>query len=361
MADGEEKSFAATAKRRSEARKQGQVARSPELSGALTLVALIVALHALLPGAAGASLLADVQNGFHFNPGDTLTFADAQHRGQMLLLSVSRLTLPALLLALALGLAANIAQVGFQVTPEALAPQWTRLNPLSGAKRLLSLRGTVELLKGLLKLALIGGLCFVTLRDAVESGPLLGLMGAPLPQALGVLGGILWTLGLRVGVALFVLAVADYAFQKHQFEKNLRMSISEIKEESKQSEGDPKVKARVRKLQREISRRRMMQDVPKATVVVTNPTHYAVALQYEAGMSAPRVVAKGQDEVARRIREIARENGVPLVENKPLAQALHKTVEIGHDIPGDLYEAVAQVLAFVYRTHRRRPPRPVTA
>jgi flagellar biosynthetic protein FlhB len=206
-----------------------------------------------------------------------------------------------------------------------------------------------------LKLALISGICAGSIRDAIFSGQLLGLMGVPLSQSLGVVGQILWTLGLRVSAALLILAVADYAFQRYQNEKSLRMSISEIKQEQKQSEGDPKTKARIRKIQREIARRRMMHDVPKATVVVTNPTHYAIALLYEPGMGAPKVLAKGQDEVAKRIKEIASENRVPLVENRPLAQALHKTVEIGHDVPSELYEAVAQVLAFVYRTYGRRP------
>ncbi len=364
MAEGEEKSFPATPRRREEARKKGQVARSAELGGAATLFALVLALHALLPGAAGASLLADIHGGFLFGAHDTLTAADAQRRAMGGVFTAGRVVLPALLLALVLSLAAGIGQVGFGITPEAAAPQWQRINPASGFQRLLSLRGSVELLKGLCKLALIAGICAATLRDAITSGRLLGLMGTPLPLALGVVGDILWTLGLRVGAALLILAVADYAFQKYQHEKSLRMSASEIKQESKQSEGDPKTKARIRKIQRELARRRMMQDVPKATVVVTNPTHYAVALLYEAGMGAPRVVAKGQDEVARRIREIARENRVPLVENRPLAQALHRTVEIGRDIPGDLYEGVAQVLAFVYRTYGRRtsrPARPATA
>ena len=215
----------------------------------------------------------------------------------------------------------------------------------------------MELLKGLLKLSLISGLCWGTLHGAWESGELLRLCRSPLPNTLETVGALLWTLGLRVAAVLFLLAAADYAYQRYEYEKGLRMSITEIKQEMKQSDGDPHTKSRIRRLQREMSKRRMMQDVPKATVVVTNPTHYAVALLYEPGMGAPKVLAKGQDEIARRIKEIARENNVPLVENRPLAQALHRAVEIGHEIPGDLYEAVAQVLAFVFRTHKRRPRR----
>ena len=357
MAEGEEKSFPATPRRREEARKKGQVARSPELGAAATLLALVVALHALLPGDAGTSLLGDVQEAFRFRGHDALTFGQAQHWQVVGLTWIGRLVLPALLLALVLALAAGVGQVGFAVTPEALTPQWERLNPASGLKRLFSRRSTIELFKGLLKLGLIGGICWGTLRGAFETGVFLRLAQMPLTDTMATVGALLWTLGLRSAGVLFVLAAADFAYQKYEHEKSLRMSMSEIKQEMKQSDGDPHTKGRIRRLQREMSKRRMMQDVPKATVIVTNPTHYAVALQYEAGMGAPKVVAKGQDEVARRIREIARENNVPLVENKPLAQALHRAVEIGHEIPGDLYESVAQVLAFVFRTHKRRPRR----
>ncbi|MBV9849490.1 MAG: flagellar biosynthesis protein FlhB [Armatimonadetes bacterium] len=360
MPEGEEKSFPATPKRREEARKKGQVARSAELGAAATLLALILALHVLLPGDAGLSLLRDTQAAFRFGGHDALTFGDVQRWQMTGLLWAGRLLLPTLLLALALGLAVGVGQVGFHIAPEALAPQWQRVNPASGLKRLFSLRGTVELVKSLLKLLFIGGVCYGALHGVIASGEMLGLTRKPLPEALGVVGGLLWMLGLRVAVALFILAIADYAYQKYDHEKNLRMSMSEIKQEMKQSEGDPQVKARVRRLQREMSKRRMMQDVPKATVVITNPTHYAVALHYEHGMGAPKVLAKGQDEIARRIKEIAQENNVPLVENKPLAQTLYRTVEIGDEIPADLYEAVAQVLAFVFRTYSRRPRRQST-
>ncbi len=357
MPEGEEKSFPATPKRREEARKKGQVARSPELGAAATLLALLATLHALLPGDAGLSLVGDVRTAFRFSGHDTMTFGDAQHWQMVGLTGIGRLVLPALLLALALALVAGVGQVGFAVTPEALTPQWERVNPASGVKRLFSRRGTVELFKGLLKLGLIGGICWGTLRGVFATGEFMRASQLPLTETMSLVGGLLWTLGLRCAAALFILAAADFAYQKYEHEKSLRMSMSEIKQEMKQSEGDPHTKGRIRRLQREMSKRRMMQDVPKATVVVTNPTHYAVALHYEPGMGAPKVVAKGKDEIARRIKEIARESRVPLVENKPLAQALHRSVEIGHDIPGDLYESVAQVLAFVFRTHKRRPRR----
>ena len=357
MPEGEEKSFPATPRRRQEARKKGQVARSAEFGAALTLLALVLALHALLPGEAGLSLLRDMGTAFRFSPHDSdFTFVTVQQWQMRGIGWAASLLLPAGLLAVVLSLAAGIGQVGFAATPEALAPQWSRLNPASGFKRLLSMRGSVEALKGLLKMALVGGICYNTLRHAIESGDLLRTMRMPLPEAVGVAGSLIWTLGLRVSVVLLILAVADFAYQKYEFEKSLKMSLSEIKQEMKQSDGDPQIKARIRRTQREMSKRRMMQDVPKADVIVTNPTHFAVALRYEPGASAPKVVAKGQDEIAAKIREIAREHKVPLVENKPLARTLYQSVEIGHPIPADLYEAVAQVLAFVYRTYGRRRP-----
>ena len=270
------------------------------------------------------------------------------------MLWAAKLILPVMLLALTLGLAANIGQVGLKVTPESLAPKWNRLNPVEGFKRLFSTQGAFTLFKGMVKMAIVGSISYATIKDALLSGGLLDTMRMPLPEALGVVGGVLWTLGLRVSATLLLLAVGDFAWQRHQTEKSLKMSASEIKQEMKQSDGDPQIKGKIRQLQRAMARRRMMQDVPKADVVVTNPTHYAVALQYESSAGAPKVLAKGADEVARAIRELAAEHGIPRVENKPLARTLFATVEIGEFIPPDLYEAVAQVLAFVYRTHGRR-------
>ncbi len=355
MADGEEKSFPATPKRREEARKRGQVARSAELGAAATLLAVVAALHALLPSDAGLSFLRDLQSSFQFNPHDTAFTFETVHQQQIRgLVWGGKILLPVGLLALALALISGIGQVGFAVTPEALHPKWERLNPASGFKRLVSVRGSVEALKGVLKMGLVGGICYTALRNAVQSGELLALMREPLPQTVAVVGGLLWTIGLRVSAVLMILAVADYAYQKYDFEKSLKMSLSEIKQEHKQSDGDPLIKAKIKRLQREMSKKRMMADVPKADVVITNPTHFAVALRYERGSFAPKVVAKGQDEMAARIREVAREHKVPLVENKPLARSLYATVEIGRDIPPDLFEAVAQVLAFVYKTHGRK-------
>jgi len=360
---GEEKSFPATQRRRDQARKEGNVARSPEFGAATTLLAMVVALHAALPGAMGESLLDNIHVAFRFSPSELNFNLGSAHAWQVQgIFWAGRIIVPALALAMILGVAVNIGQVGFQVTPETLAPKFERVNPLSGFKRLFSMRGTVELIKGLAKMAIVGGICYSIVHGAVAGG-LLTATGSSLRNTMSVVGGLLWAIGIRVSVALLILAVADYAYQRYDYEKNLKMSASEMKQEMKDTDGDPHTKARIRRIQREMSKKRMMQDVPKADVVITNPTHFAIALVYESvpgKPSAPKVIAKGADFIAQQIKELARDHKVPIVENKPLAQKLYKTVEVGQEIPGDMYEAVAQVLAFVYRTYGRKnaPRRP---
>jgi flagellar biosynthetic protein FlhB len=206
----------------------------------------------------------------------------------------------------------------------------------------------VELLKGLLKASILLGMLYTVMKNEREL--LLSIMMYPLDKGAGIIIGKIWGLALRMALVLFIIALFDYAYQKWEFEKSIKMSKQEIKEEYKQMEGDPKIKAKIRQKQRELAQRRMMSDVPKADVVVTNPTHIAVAIQYDQhNMSAPLVVAKGEDRIAQKIREIAEEHDIPIVENKPLARALMKQVEIGESIPEDLYRSVAEVLAFVYK------------
>jgi flagellar biosynthetic protein FlhB len=355
MSDGEEKSFPASPRKRAEARKKGQVAKTPELATSAVLLALVSAMHVALPGYAGQSLISNIQSAFAFNPANVEFNFNTVHLWQeRALLWTGRIVLPALLLAMVLGVVANVAQVGFEATPESLAPKWDRVNPVNGLKRLFSARGFVELAKGIAKMAIVGGICYSAVRGAIEDETMIKLMGVSLSVTMSTVGALLWTIGIRVSVWLFLLAVADYAYQKYDLEKNLKMTLTEVKDEMKQSEGDPQMKAKVRRMQREMAGKRMMKDVPTADVVVTNPTHFAVALKYDEESGAPIVVAKGQDLIAQKIKEIARENRVPIVENRPLARKLHKAVEIGQQIPGDLYEAVAQVLAFVYRTYGRR-------
>ena len=263
------------------------------------------------------------------------------------------LVAPVVLFLLVAALVANYAQVGVLFTGQPLMPKANRLSPLTGIKRIFSARGLVELAKGLFKIGAVSYLTWLTI--AAEADRMVAFMDMGIGQILLLSGNIVLTLAFRITLLLLVMAILDYAFQRWDYEKNLRMTKQEVKEELKQQEGDPQQRARVRSLQREMSQRRMMGDVEQADVVVTNPTHIAVALKYKSDtMDAPIVLAKGQRLVAERIKELAREAGVPLVENKPLARALFKTAQIGEQIPEELFKAVAEVLAFVFQLRRRK-------
>jgi flagellar biosynthetic protein FlhB len=245
------------------------------------------------------------------------------------------------------GVVANLAQVGFMFSQEALRPDFSRVNPLTGLRRIFSGRGLVELIKSLLKLAVIGLVVYTTLRDNFDTIAASSRMS--LSGAVSSLAGVAAAVGLRAAVVMLVIAAADYVFQRREFEKSLRMTRQELVEEMKRNE-NIQLKSRIRARQRQLAMSRMMSAVPQADVVITNPTHLAIAVRYDrAQMTAPQVVAKGQRLIAERIRQEARAHKVPVVENKPLARALFKSVEVGHEIPVDLYQAVAEVLAFVYR------------
>lgn len=242
----------------------------------------------------------------------------------------------------------NLAQVGFMISLKRIKPDLKKINPLSGFKRFMSLRLLFDLAKNLGKLGLVAGVAYITMMEAWEELP--GLVDMETIDIFLYLMNLCLILFWRCLLAYVVLAVLDWAYQKWDFEKNLKMSKQEIKDEYKQTEGDPKVKSRIRSLQMEMSRKRMMAEVPGADVVITNPTHLAVALKYDAAaMPAPTIVAMGANKLAERIKEIARENLIPIIEDKPLAQALYHGAEVGDTIPPDLFEAVATILAHVYR------------
>jgi flagellar biosynthetic protein FlhB len=248
--------------------------------------------------------------------------------------------------------AAAYGQVGFLVTTEPLVPKFERIDPIAGLRRLISFRSIFRLFVSLGKLAIVGGTIYLYLSRKINELPLLMDM-APMQVFVYMLKSMFMVM-LLTALVLVVLAAIDYGYQRYQHERDLRMTPEQVREELKRTEGDPLVKARVRQIQRDLARRRMMQDVPKADVVVRNPTHFAVALKYEAKtMKAPKVVAKGMNLIAERILEIARENRVPTVENKPLARALYKMVDLGDEIPVKLYRAVAEVLAYVYQLKKR--------
>jgi flagellar biosynthetic protein FlhB len=261
---------------------------------------------------------------------------------------------PVFLVLPIVGAAATIVQTGPLLTGHGLKPDLDRVNPISAFRRLFSARSLVEMLKAMAKVSLVS---FLVWRVYVEStGQILALGSSDVRSSTIVLMDIVMRLGITAGVALLTLAVLDYVYQRWEFQRSARMTKDELKEENKQSEGSPQTRARIRTLQRKLSRSRMMHEVPTADVVITNPTHLAVALSYRADeMAAPRLVAKGADFLAQRIREVAAEANVPIVENKPLAQTIYRTVDVNAEIPTALFQAVAEVLAYIYTLRGRNP------
>ena len=345
---GQEKTEKATSKKKETARNKGQVAISREVSSAMVLLASLGFFY--FGGSWMFWNLSEIITRVFQNLG-TLQFNTINDASVFSLEVLSRLLaiLIPLLLPLAIfGLAANILQVGFKFSTEAISPKFNKLNPISGMKRLVSLKAFVELAKSILKLLFIGTIAYILVKSDMEAFPL--LIHQEVGQILIFIARVSLKISFFVCLALVVLAVLDFLYQRWQHEKDLKMTKQEVKDEQKQTHGDPKVKGRIRSMQLEMARRRMMEAVPEADVVITNPTHLAIAIKFSAEeMMAPVVLAKGAGHVAQRIKEIAAEHQVPLVEDKPLAQALFKMVELGDYIPAELYRAVAEVLAYVYR------------
>jgi flagellar biosynthetic protein FlhB len=260
---------------------------------------------------------------------------------------------PVLITVLVAGILANFVQVGLVFSAEALEPKFSKIDPFKGFQRLFSLKSFAELTKSIVKLCIVSYVAYVTVKDEMEVLP--SLMDRSIGDIMVYMGEISFKIILRTSWVLIVLAVLDYVYQRWEYEKGLRMSRQEIKDEYKQTEGDPLMKARIRRIQREMARKRMMAKVPKADVVITNPDHIAVALEYDQlRMFAPVVVAKGVGFIAEKIKEIARQNNVPIIENKPLAQVLNKMVKVNEVIPENLYKAVAEVLAYIYGLKEKR-------
>lgn len=354
-----EKSFDATPHRRQQAREKGQVAYSQDLGSAALLVAAAFILRMLGPQVADTA--AQVMHHQLAEVGDLQADSGAVLAGAGRLGgALGMALLPVFGLLMLSSALASIFQTGFLFVPQRLAPDFNRLSPLQGLKRIFSLQGTMKLGFGMFKVAIVTAVSasVITLRNeeiltagALSPGQLCVLTTDVALQAL------LW-----VGVALLILAVADFLFQKWKHEQDLKMTHQEIKEEMKNLQGDPQVIARRRQVQRQMALNRMGQEVPQADVVVTNPTELAIALRYDAvTMAAPVVVAKGAGVVAQRIRRLALENNVPIVERKPLAQLLYKEVDTGHPVPDKSFAAVAEVLAYVYQLKGKKPPKPPQA
>lgn len=347
----EDKTEAATPRRRREARLEGQVARSAELSSALVLLACLLMLKLAGPGLA-SRLQGLIITSLTDFPRQDLVVGDVTSKLVRILLEVGTAFAPLIIGVAVIGFAGSAIQVGLVVSGKALQAKGERLNPIPGIGRMFSRRAMVEVAKSVAKVSVIGYIVYSFLQDRYPE--IASLAGTGYLTTCTEIGKLTWELLFRASLALLVIAGFDYAFQKTQLEKQLRMTKQEVKEDAKRTEGDPLIKSKIRQKQREMSQRRMMQEVPKADVVITNPTHYAVALRYDALRStAPIVVAKGQRLIAQRIREIAESNNVPIVENVQLARALYASVDIGEEIPAELYQAVAEILAYVYRLSHR--------
>ncbi len=343
----EDRTESATSFRKEEFRKQGIVAQSRELTSVVLFLASGMAFVFLSQG-----LL--IQFGelsrwaFQFGPLPTLNPQVAQEWLVRTLLFWVKMVAPLFAVVMVSGIIVGIAQVGFHVTTEPLSPNWDRINPIKGLKRIVSIDSVAEAFKAIVKMVVVFGVAWGFFKGRASS---VGhYFGKSVPEITSLFASDLAQLFFSLVASLAVFAAFDYFYQRYRIDKQMRMTKNEVKEEYKLREGDPVLKQRIRSAQRRIARRRMMEAVPKADVIVTNPTHYSVALKYDSTkMRAPRVVAKGVDELALKIREVAKASGVPIVENRPLARSLYAQIEVGKAITEDMYTAVAQVLSYVYR------------
>jgi flagellar biosynthetic protein FlhB len=360
MADSaQERTEAPTPRRREEARESGRIARSHDLNAAVTLVGGLLMLHWW-----GENMLAKLLSLTRNCLGeDGIATVQAEQMGAAfrgMLIDGCRLVLPFLAGLVVVALVIGYLQTGWLITFKPLMPSLDRLNPVAGVSRIFNGRSLTQLVMGVLKMAVLVFVSWWTLNGRI--GVLANASGLSHLAVVAVAIDLIFTLTLRLAIVLLILAIIDYIYQRYRMEKDLRMTKEEIKEEMKRMDGDPKIKNRRRQIQMQMAMRRIRSAVPKADVVVVNPTEFAVALQYDRErMAAPKVVAKGTDYLARKIREIAIEHGVPIVEKPPLARALYRNVEVGHEVPAEFYKAVAEVLAYVYELAGRGYRRPVAA
>ncbi len=346
--DSGEKTEKATPKKRRDARERGQVFKSQEITSALIVLLVFVVIkisggfvYRRLAGYT-EEVIAEYSRINDFFVIDTMRKYMAEA-----IMETFIILAPILATAFAAALITQYAQVGFLFTTKTLGFKFSRINPINGFKRIFSLKGAVELIKAILKVCIVGYVAYSFIRG--EATNIMNVMSMDIKGIVQYLAATTVNMGIRLSVMLVMIGLLDYGYQWWEYEKEMRMTKQEVKEEYKMLEGNPEIKSKIKQKQRQISMRRMLQEVPKADVVITNPTHYAVALKYDSNVSdAPVVVAKGVDFIAERIKEVARENDVEIVENRELARALYDKVDIGETIPQELYQAVAEVLAFVY-------------
>ena len=343
----EDKTEKATPKKREEARKKGEVAKSRELPSVAVLLAGLITIT-IFASYMYTHIQIILRGSFSFPILKDLNIANLMVFGQKMI-TLFIITISPLLAAIFVtAVLSNIMQVGFVLSGELIKPKLSKLDPIKGLGRLFSKQSFMELFKSLLKLVIVGSVAYITVSAEMKHVHLLGDM-----EFNSIITYILLTIFkifIRCTLAMIFLVAIDYAFQKWDFEKRLKMSKKEVKDEFKRTEGDPLIKSRIRSIQMEMARKRMMQEVPQADVVITNPTKLAVALKYDSSiMGAPKLLAKGAGKIAKRIRELAEKHDIPVVENKELAQGLYSSVEIGQEVPPILYQAVAEVLAYIYK------------
>ena len=354
---GGEKTEDATPKKLNDARKEGKVAKSKEIGNGLTLLALFVVLKIFLAwiGNRLGELFAGVYNRIPDmvqSAGNKVPESNFHHLFLLMMIRALLIMAPVLLLGFLVAFLSDLLQVGWHPTGKPLQPKPDKLSPISGFKRIFSINSVAELVKSIAKILLIAIVSYSYLKN--QHRIFFVLLDMPVTQATLLIGQVVVDLGMRIAIVYMLIALGDFIYQKRKFANDMKMTKQEVKDEMKDQEGNPEIKGKQRQRMQEASRRRMMQRLPEADVVITNPTHYAVAIKYDPDVNeAPVVLAKGADYLAQRIKEIARENKIEIVENKPLARMLYANVDIDAEVPPELYQAVAEVLAYVYHLQGR--------
>ncbi|MDR1117327.1 MAG: flagellar biosynthesis protein FlhB [Oscillospiraceae bacterium] len=353
---GGEKTEKASAKKRKDAKEKGQVLKSSEVNIAVCTTVIFAVLLVMWPRMTEqfAGIFTDfLEPSYVSGMSEEL---DAQSLSQLfinVLMKMGTILMPVLLCAFLSGIVSNVLQTGFIFTTKTLSPKLERISPLKGFKRIFSAQTVMQLVKSILKVVVLGYILVSEYQKLFPKFP--SLVGTNIYTSFLEMMRVAFTIALKMCLAMSAIAAGDFIFQWWKYEKDLMMTKQEVRDEYKLTEGDPQIKSRIRQKQRQMSAMRMMSRVPDADVVITNPTHFAVALRYEDGRSgAPVVVAKGQDFIARKIKEKAREHGIEIVENKPLAQSLYKMCDIDDEIPPDFYQAVADILVYVYKRKKSR-------
>lgn len=352
--EGGEKTEPATEKKLKDAREEGKVAKSKELTAAFDLIVLFLVLKIFISFVGGNliglfSVVYKKMPDFLKEAQEQISSVSVSHYLNNVILQFLLTVLPFFVFGVAITILVSIIQVGFKISTKPMAPKLSKFNPINGFKRMFSKDSLFELFKSIFKIGIIAYVAYTAVKD--HENDIFILYDIPLNRALLLVGDIIINTGLKISIVYLVVGIADFVYNKHKFNEDMKMTKQEVKDEYKNTEGDPQIKGRQKRKMQEASQRRMMQDVPKADVVITNPTHFAVAVKYDANEnSAPVVVAKGQDYVAMKIKEIAKENDVEIVENKPLARMLFHNVDIGAEIPPELYQSVAEILAMIYKT-----------